>query len=632
MERLRAEDPVAIGRFELRARLGAGGMGQVYLGQAAGGELVAVKVVHAGYAADAQFRARFGREVRIARQVRASWAVTVRDADPDASQPWLATEFVSGPALDRLVANDGPLAASALLVLAVRLAGALAELHAMGLVHRDLKPSNVLVAADGPRLIDFGIARAVDSTKITHTGMAVGTPAFMSPEQATGEPEGTASDVFSLASVLVFAASGQGPFGQTATPVAMLKRVVGDVPDLSGLPDELRPELGRCLAKDPIARPVAAELAARLGTIAQRAPADAWPPAAVVALTRQAERAVDELTGPGGAPTRPPAPRRPAPHPAAAHPPAAHPPAAHPPAGHRPVLGPPGLPPRRPAPGPPRRTWRAPLVIGLALLLVLAAVGTVLGVRYLGGAGGAVPVAAPAPSTPLTPMPTALPTAPSTGLSSSAPPAAEPPRVLSAPLIPSQVPGWSAAVSTTRNAAYDVPPDWRPQAPGLVKGYQDAQRGLQMVMSGVAEHGSLRCPGEDRPQPDSWSGVTGQPTGDTAAAARALADLWAGGAYQENGRRPVVRLSGPVSVTAGGRTGSHVTATVTKPAGSCGSPEATVHAVALPGNGGQSVVWVLMADSGTLADADLARVISSLRPAGLTAKCDKAGTVVGSWC
>jgi outer membrane protein assembly factor BamB len=274
---LGAGDPVQIGPYGLLGRLGAGGMGQVFLGRSRDGALAAVKVVHAQYTADPRFRARFAREVSTARAVRGNGVAALLDADPDAPVPWLATEYVAGPSLERAVAAGGALPERSVAVLAARLAEALAALHDLGVVHRDVKPSNVLLAADGPKLIDFGIARAVDATALTHTGAVLGAPAFMSPEQALGDEAGTPSDVFSFASVLVFAALGRGPFGQSSTPVAILRRIVDRQPDLAGLPSRLRAELEPCFAKEPTDRPTAAELATGLMAHPD-ASGDAWPP------------------------------------------------------------------------------------------------------------------------------------------------------------------------------------------------------------------------------------------------------------------------------------------------------------------------------------------------------------------
>ena len=299
IKELCAGDPTRVGPFQLLGRLGAGGMGQVFLGLDSSGHRVAVKVIHEAHVGVPEFRARFAREIRIAGQVRAPWTVPLVSADPEARQPWLATEYVAGPSLAQAVRSAGPLPEAAVAVLASRLADALAALHSTGLIHRDLKPSNVMLAQDGPRLLDFGIARAVDATRITRTGVAVGTPAFMSPEQAHGKEGGTASDVFSLASVLTFAATGQGPFGQAETPVAMLTRVSQREPDLSAVPAALRDVLAVCLSKDPAARPTARQLAGMLARWTDPVPPGAWPPPVVA-----------ELTAPLPAPESVPPPRR----------------------------------------------------------------------------------------------------------------------------------------------------------------------------------------------------------------------------------------------------------------------------------------------------------------------------------
>ncbi|WP_051343281.1 serine/threonine-protein kinase [Pseudonocardia spinosispora] len=285
MDAMRVEDPTHVGRYQLLGRLGTGGMGQVWLGRGPDGELAAVKVALEPYASDPRFRALFAREVTTARRVRAPWSAAVLAADPDADRPWLATEYVAGPSLREAVAAGGGLAEPDLLTLAARLAEALAQLHAMGVVHRDLKPANVLLAADGPRLIDFGIAHALDDTR---AGAAMGTPAFMSPEQVSDDRAGCPSDVFSLASVLAFAASGQGPFGTTVTPVAMLSRIVHQPPNLTAVPRPLRDELERCLAKDPAHRPTAAELAVRFGALASGG--GPWVTPAVRRLVDRAHR------------------------------------------------------------------------------------------------------------------------------------------------------------------------------------------------------------------------------------------------------------------------------------------------------------------------------------------------------
>jgi YVTN family beta-propeller protein len=261
---LQPGDPERAGSYRLLGRLGNGGMGQVFLGRSAGGRPVAVKVIRADLAGDREFRARFRREVAAARQVNSLYTAPVVDADLDGVVPWLATTYVAGPSLADAVADHGPLPAGAVLALAAGLAEGLAAIHASGVVHRDLKPANVLLADDGPRLIDFGISLAVEASTLTHTGMVVGSPGFMSPEQAEGGEVGPPSDVFSLGAVLTFAATGEGPFG-TGSLAALVYRVVHASPSLDRVPDAMRSLVERCLAKEPGERPSASELLAELG-------------------------------------------------------------------------------------------------------------------------------------------------------------------------------------------------------------------------------------------------------------------------------------------------------------------------------------------------------------------------------
>src|SRR5580692_4499676 len=227
---LQPGDPPLIGPYRLVGRLGCGGMGQVFLGLSAGGRPVAVKVIRAELAMDPEFRARFRREVDVARRVSGLFTAPVIDADLDGPVPWLATAYVKGPSLADAVSSHGPLPAGSVLALAAGLAEALNAIHAAGVVHRDLKPANVLLAEDGPRVIDFGISRAVEASALTHTGLVVGSPGFMSPEQAEGREVGPPSDIFSLGAVLAFAATGQGPFGTGSTP-ALVYRVVHSLPN-----------------------------------------------------------------------------------------------------------------------------------------------------------------------------------------------------------------------------------------------------------------------------------------------------------------------------------------------------------------------------------------------------------------
>ncbi|MGP3773603.1 protein kinase domain-containing protein [Streptomyces sp. SDT5-1] len=264
MQPLQTGEPTAVGPYRLLGRIGSGGMGRVYLGRSAGGRTVAVKVVHPHFALDDEFRARFRREVQAARRVGGTWTAPVLDADPDADVPWVATGYVAGPSLTQAAATSGGLPEHSVRVLGAGLAEALTAVHGLGLVHRDVKPSNVLLTLDGPRLIDFGIARATDGTaSLTSTGVSIGSPGYMSPEQILGKGVTGAADVFSLGAVLVFAAVGESPFPGDSS-AALLYKVVHEEPDLGSLTGELRAVAAACLAKDPAARPAPEEVARRL--------------------------------------------------------------------------------------------------------------------------------------------------------------------------------------------------------------------------------------------------------------------------------------------------------------------------------------------------------------------------------
>ncbi|MGW7330516.1 MFS transporter [Streptomyces sp. NPDC054840] len=296
MDQLIAEDPSRIGPYRLIARLGAGGMGLVYLGRSEGGRTVAVKVVQAEFAGNPEFRRRFAREVAAARRVGGSWTAAVLDADTEAAVPWVATQYIPGPDLQTVVARQfGPLPEDSVRTLANRLALALRAVHEAGLIHRDLKPSNVLITVDGPRVIDFGIARAMDSltgdSLHTRTGMLIGSPGFMSPEQVRGLELSPASDVFCLGAVLVYAATGRMLFGATDTGLnAHLFRIAEEEADLTGVPESLVELVGACLHKDPARRPAPEEVAARTAADA----AGEWLPGAVLAqLGRHAAQLLD---------------------------------------------------------------------------------------------------------------------------------------------------------------------------------------------------------------------------------------------------------------------------------------------------------------------------------------------------
>jgi outer membrane protein assembly factor BamB/serine/threonine protein kinase len=308
LEPLVPGDPLKVGGYELRARLGSGGMGRVYLGFSAAGRAVAVKVVHPALAGDQEFRARFRREAAAAQAVSGAYTASVVAAGPDDDPPWLATVFVPGPSLAEAVADGGPLPTASVWRLAAGLVEALQALHSRGLVHRDLKPANVLLAVDGPRVIDFGISRALEATSVTATGTTVGTPSFMSPEQAEGGPPAPAGDVFSLGGVLTFAATGAAPFGD-GSPADVLYRVVHSAPALDGVPVSLRDLVSGCLAKAPADRPALSQLAAAIAAAAPAAavssPTSFWPEALTDLI-----RAYHDRLSPGSAAGEGPGPTR----------------------------------------------------------------------------------------------------------------------------------------------------------------------------------------------------------------------------------------------------------------------------------------------------------------------------------
>ncbi|MEU9081418.1 serine/threonine-protein kinase [Streptomyces sp. NPDC048357] len=256
---LRADDPAVVGGYRLAAVLGAGGMGKVYLSFTPGGRPVALKVIRPEFSEDPEFRRRFQREVQSAQRVQGLYTAPVIDFDTDGAQPWLATSYVPGPSLAEAVSTYGALPLRSVLLLTAGAAEALHVIHAAGIVHRDLKPANVLLASDGPRVIDFGIARAADTTALTGTGVSVGTPSFMAPEQAAGAAVTPATDVFALGQIAAYAAIGAPAYGDGPSH-AVLYRIVHEDPDLSRLPSELRPLIARCLSREPAGRPALTEI------------------------------------------------------------------------------------------------------------------------------------------------------------------------------------------------------------------------------------------------------------------------------------------------------------------------------------------------------------------------------------
>src|SRR3954467_10178620 len=269
MMRLRREDPRVVGSFRLHRRLGAGGMGVVYLGSDRKGQRVALKVIRPDLAEDQEFRSRFAREVSAARRIRGGWTARLVAADLDADRPWFATQYVPGPSLHDKVADEGPLGAAEAAWIGAALSEGLVAVHEAGVVHRDLKPSNILLSPKGPRIIDFGIAWSTGASTLTHVGTAVGSPGFLAPEQVRGATVTPATDVFAFGATMAYAATADSPFGQGSSEV-MLYRVVHEEPDLGRVPDSLAPLVYACLAKDPEDRPSTVQLSERLAEIATR--------------------------------------------------------------------------------------------------------------------------------------------------------------------------------------------------------------------------------------------------------------------------------------------------------------------------------------------------------------------------
>ena len=292
MEQLGSSDPREVGPYRLIARVGKGAMGQVYLGLSPGGRQVAVKVMRPAYTADPEFRQRFRHEVEAAMRVGGFHTALVLEADPDADSPWMATQYIEGPSLEATVRQKGPLSPGQLRDLGAALAEGLTAIHKCGLVHRDLKPSNILMASDGPRIIDFGVARVDGVTRVTQADVIIGTPAYMSPEQVDNGDVGPQSDVFSLGSVLVYAATGRSPFDASSFS-AVSYAILNKAPDLRSLTGPLRDIIAACLAREPARRPTPASLVTAFGAIPGMFSSSAGLPSP---LSRQPERTVATVT------------------------------------------------------------------------------------------------------------------------------------------------------------------------------------------------------------------------------------------------------------------------------------------------------------------------------------------------
>ncbi|MFD5142255.1 serine/threonine-protein kinase [Streptomyces sp. NPDC058401] len=382
MEPLRPGDPPETGGYRLLARLGEGGMGEVFLARTASGRPLALKTVHRELSRDPAFADRFAREIRANDRVRSAWTVSVVDfSAPGASPQWLATEYVAAPSLGEWVHRHGPLTGPALWSMARELFAALVAVRAAGVVHRDIKPGNVLLGRERPFLIDFGIARAVHDPRHTRTGAVIGTPGFLAPEQATGALAEAPADVFSLAAVLAYAATGRSPFladGEQLELPGLLYRIVHEEPAFDGVPEGLRPLLGQCLAKDPRDRPTADEALARIGAAAQE-----WNAAVPPSLVADAARRETELH-------RLLAASQPLPLPAPV------------PVPQAPQAPPPALPATPPLhSSPPAGTRRVPWAAGAAVAAALVVAAT-LAIRMPwdgdGTGGGGSPSPTPSPS------------------------------------------------------------------------------------------------------------------------------------------------------------------------------------------------------------------------------------------
>ncbi|MFE7094299.1 serine/threonine-protein kinase [Streptomyces erythrochromogenes] len=315
MGSLGPNDPQEIAGYRLLAKIGEGGMGSVYLSRTRGNQPVALKVIRREFAQEPDFRARFEHEVQAARRVQGYHIVPVLDHDTSGDQPWLATAFVPGLPLDEALAAHGPLPLAAVFQLIGCTAQALHSVHAASVVHRDLKPSNILLGSNGPWVIDFGIARATDTTQLTRSGGFIGTPQYMSPEHALGKTVTAATDIFALGLIAAVVATGRHPYGDGSgiSIAASIANTPQQAPDLSRYPDALRPLLERCLAADPAQRPLPAEIAESCSESAGRKLRDFadWLPAPIAAEITRREQLAQTPVQPAYTPTHTPEPARP---------------------------------------------------------------------------------------------------------------------------------------------------------------------------------------------------------------------------------------------------------------------------------------------------------------------------------